>query len=568
VDGAALSETDDVAIVGMACRFPGANDVDALWRNLVAGRCAVRTYSEAELRAAGIGEELLRDPRYVRAAGHLDGYECFDADFFGVSPREAQLMDPQHRLFLEVSWTALEDAGCDPGRYRGTTGVFAGAGANRYFLCNLFGNPRAGLTASAGDVEGQLAPGFASDHLPMRVSHRLGLTGPSVAVQTACSTSLVAVCLAAQSLRDYRCDMAIAGGASLAATRACGYRETEATTAVPDGRCRAFDARAAGAAPGSGAGAVVLKRLEDAVTDGDQVLAVMRGWAVNNDGADRAGYAAPSASGQAAVVVEALSAAGVESDTIGYVEAHGSGTPVGDAIEVDALTRAFRRRTARTGCCALGSVKTALGNLDAAAGVASLIKAVLAVRHGAVPPSPYFERPNPEIDLAASPFFVNREVLTWAGEPRRAGVSSFGLGGTNAHVVLEQTPGRAPSGPSRPDQLLALSARTPDALGEVAARLRRHLAAHPDLMLADVAYTLGVGRRPFPHRAAMTCSDPGQAVAALAELPPPSGELARLWAAGGDLDWARVFAGERRHRVSLPTYPFERRRHWIERCQT
>lgn len=572
-----MAETDDIAIIGLACRLPGAEDVAALWRALVAGTCAIRTWSEEELRAAGIPEHVLCDAAYVRAAGHLDGFDRFDAEFFGVSAREAELMDPQHRLFLEVAWAAFEDAGCDVGRCAGSTGVFAGAGVNRYFLFNLYRNPRAGLAASSDDREGQLLTGASADHLPTRVSHRLGLSGPSVAVQSACSSSLVAVCLAAQSLRDYRCDLALAGGTSLAATRPCGYRQDGACATVPDGRCYAFDARACGAAPATGAAAVVLKRLEDALADGDPVHAVIRGWAVNNDGAGRAGYAVPGAAGQAAVVAEALSAASVEAASVGYVEAHGSGTLAGDAIEVDALSRAFRRSGPGTGWCALGSVKTNLGNLDAASGVAGLLRAVLAVRHGLIPPSPHFQRPNPEIDLDRSPFFVNTEPLPWPASPRRAGVSSFGLGGTNAHVVLEQAPPAEPSSASRPDQLLVLSARTPAALAASAERLRRHLEACGASPLADVAYTLALGRREFACRAALVCRDAGQAVAALAgpalaasALPAdePLAALGRRWVRGEDVDWAGLFAGQRRLRVPLPTYPFERRRHWIEPCET
>jgi acyl transferase domain-containing protein len=530
-----VTGAEDVAIVGMACRLPGADGVDELWSGLLTGRGAIRTYTEAELREAGIGEDRLRDPGYVRAAGHLDGFDRFDADFFGYTARQVELLDPQHRMFLEVAWAALEDAGHDPEREPGiTTGVFAGAGLNRYFLFNLFGNPRAGLGASPDDLEGQLAPGIASDHLPMRVSHRLGLTGPSVAVQTACSTSLVAVCLAAQSLRDFRCDMAIAGGASLAATRPCGYPVE------------------AGAPPGSGAAAVVLRRLEDAVAGGDHVHAVIRGWAVNNDGAGRAGYEVPGAGGQAAVVVEALSAADVDPGTVGYVEAHAGGTPVGDAIEIDALTRAFRRRTRRTGYCALGSVKAGLGNLDAAGGAAGLIQAALAVRHGVIPPCRW---PGDDVDLAGGPFVACREAAPWAADgPRRAGVSSFGLGGTNAHVVLEEASARAPSGPSGGERTLALSARTPAALAIAAARLRACLAERPELALGDVAYTLAVGRRAFAHRWAVTCRSIGEAVELLREGPPPQPSPH-----GGEGDPGEGV------RVPLPTYPFERRRFWIER---
>jgi acyl transferase domain-containing protein len=570
VSAAPPAEADDVAVVGMACRLPGAPDIVSYWRGLVAARDAIRTFDEHALRAAGIDERLLRDPRYVRSQGYLDGIEDFDADLFRIDPCEAARMDPQHRLFLEVAWSALEDAGYDTTLSGGVVGVFAGASENRYLLRNLFGNPAAGEPAAAGP-----------DHLPTRASYALGLTGPSVAVQSACSTSLVAVCLAIQSLRDARCDMAVAGGASLASPGPAGYRFVEGGRRSPDGRCRAFDASAQGSGPATGAGAVVLKRLEDAIANGDSVHAVLKGSAVNNDGADRLGYEAPGVAGQTAVVAEALAAGDVHPDTVGFVEAHGSGTPVGDAIEVEALTLAFRRWTRRTGYCALGSVKTNLGDLDAAGGVAGLIKAVLAVGHGIVPPSLHFERPNPQIDFERSPFFVNAVPLPWerGPAPRRAGISSFGLGGTNAHVVLEEAPGRPGSGPSRPYQVLPLSAWTPAALESAARRLADHLAAHPELPLADVAYTLAIGRRGLGCRAAAVCRDAAGAIRALATCGPgrvaglesqagsAPGEahlMAERWAAGADVDWSGFFRAERRHRVPLPTYPFERRRCWID----
>ncbi|HZD38027.1 MAG TPA: polyketide synthase, partial [Actinomycetes bacterium] len=454
---------DEIAVVGLAGRFPGAGDVPSLWRNLCDGVDAVREYTQAELRALGIGEELLADPRHVRAGGRLDGVEEFDAAFFGFDDAEAARTDPQQRLFLEQAWLALEDAGYDPAGDDGTIGVFAGASANRYFLFHLLGNP-AVSDAGPDDWEERLLPGAAADYLPAQVAYRLGLTGPAVAVQTACSSSLVAVCLAAQSLADFRCDLALAGGASVAWPR---HRHLAGGLVSPDGRCRAFDAAGQGASYSSGAAVVALKRLEDAEADRDRLYAVLRGWAVNNDGAARAGFAAPGVDGQAAVVAEALAAAQVPADGIGYLEAHGSGTLVGDAIEVAATTRAFRESTDRSGYCALGTIKTNLGNLDAAAGAAGLVKAVLAVHHGSIPANLHFERPNPEIDFAATPFFVPVKTQQWPppwdGAPRRAGVSSFGLGGTNAHVIVEQasTPPEPPAGAGTGWQVLPLSARGP-----------------------------------------------------------------------------------------------------------
>jgi acyl transferase domain-containing protein len=425
---------DTIAVVGLACRVPGAPDVTTFWRNQLDGVDSVR-------RTSTVDSALLADPHFVSAYGHLDGLTDFDADHFGYSDDEASRIDPQQRLFLEVAATALADAGLDPDA-GATVGVFAGAAANRYFLFHLLGHlPR--------EEWEDAIPGSTPDFMPARVAYKLGLTGPAVAVQTACSSSLVAVCEAAQNLLDFRCDVAIAGGAAVISTEQTGYRHQPGGSLSADGICRAFDAAANGMVFGNGAGAVVLKRLADALDDGDHVDAVLRGWAVNNDGARRAGFTAPGRDGQAAVVVEALVGGGFAAETIGLVETHGSGTVVGDAIEVAALTRAFR--TSATGFCALGSAKTNIGNLDAAAGVVGLVKAVCAVREGLIPPLLHFTTPNPEIDLTGGPFYVNTELAKWpAGHAvRRAGVSSFGLGGTNAHVIVEQVAGQGER-PRRP----------------------------------------------------------------------------------------------------------------------
>ncbi|RJL21438.1 beta-ketoacyl synthase N-terminal-like domain-containing protein [Bailinhaonella thermotolerans] len=559
---------DAIAVVGMAGRFPGAPDVAALWRNLLGGVDAVHDHTPAELRELGVGERLIADPAHVPAHGRLEGVADFDAEFFGVPDAEAVRMDPQQRLFLEQAWAALEDAGHDPAARDGIVGVFAGSSLNRYFLFRQFGNPSA-----TDDWESLLLPGSAADYLPAQVAYRLGLTGPAIATQTACSSSLVAVCTAAQSLLDYRCDLALAGGVSVTEPR---FRHTPGGLVSPDGRCRAFDAAGQGAAYGSGVAVLALKRLEDAQEDGDQVLAVLRGWAVGNDGAARAGFAAPGLDGQAAVVAEALASAEASPADIGYVEAHGSGTLAGDAIEVAALARAFGDGLA-PGSCALGSLKTNLGNLDAAAGAASLIKAVLAVRHGIVPANLHFRTPNPEIDFASSPFFVPVENHPFPAGPRLAGVSSFGLGGTNAHVIVENAPEEAPrAGADGGWHALPVSARTPEALREALTRLADHLAAQvaagapprPD----DVARTLA-GRRAFARRAAVLCRDVAEAVpllrAAAGAAPPdhPAGAPAELvarasaWVSGADVEWPGT-PGARR--VSLPAYPFQRRRHWIE----
>jgi non-ribosomal peptide synthase protein (TIGR01720 family) len=506
---------EGIAVVGMAGRFPGAAGVDEFWSNLRAGVESIRRYTPEELREAGVDPKLYENDGYVPARGAVDGVEWFDAAFFGVPPREAEVTDPQHRLFLEVAWEALERAGVDPQRAPGRVGVYAGCGMNTYAqTLNSFGRfakSVGGLTALVGSDK---------DYLATRVSYKLGLSGPSVVVQSACSTSLVAVHLAAQALLSYQCDVALAGGASLMLPQA-GYLWQQGSILSRDGHCRAFDARSSGTILGGGAGAVVLKRLEDALADGDNVIAVIRGSAINNDGAAKVGYTAPSVEGQAEVISEAQSLAGVPAETITYVEAHGTGTELGDPIEIAALNRAFRAGGATgTGFCAIGSVKTNIGHLDAAAGVTGFIKTSLALEKGEIPPSLHFESPNPAIDFAGSPFSVASKLTKWPtsdGFPRRAGVSSFGIGGTNAHVVMEQAPPRHPSAPpSRTAQLLVLSARTETALAAMAQRLAAHLDAHPEQPLADVAWTLQQGRRGFAHRMAVVAPDRAAAVRALA----------------------------------------------------
>ncbi len=495
-----------VAIVGMAGRFPGAADVETLWKNLRGGVESISRFSLAELLAAGADPAEVEHPDYVPARGAIDGADLFDAAFFGFTPREAELMDPQQRLFLECAWEALEDAGCDPGSYRGAIGLFAGASLSGY-LGNLYSRPD--VLASAGEYPVLL--GNDKDFLPTRISYKLDLRGPSVAVQTACSTSLVAVHLACQALLAGECELALAGGVSIKVPLQAGYLYREGGILSPDGHCRAFDADARGTVNGSGLGIVVLKRLDDALADGDAIVAVIRGSAINNDGAAKVGYTAPSVDGQAAVIAEALAVAGVDPATIGYVEAHGTGTQLGDPIEIAALSQALGGGERREPC-AVGSVKTNLGHLDAAAGVAGLIKAALAVHHGQIPPSLHFERPNPAIDFAASPVRVAARLLDWdAGEsPRRAGVSSFGIGGTNAHVILEQAPAAAAIGDAVGDagdhHLLLLSARSAEALERATQRLAGHLERHPELDLADVAFTLQTGRRAFAHRRALVAS--------------------------------------------------------------
>ncbi|MCB1055588.1 MAG: SDR family NAD(P)-dependent oxidoreductase [Acidobacteria bacterium] len=491
-----------IAIVGRFGRFPGAPDLDAFWQNLRDGIESVSFFSDEELLAAGTSPETLASPHFVRAKSVMADADRFDAALFGYSPTEAAMMDPQHRVFLEAAWAALEDAGYDPARADGRIGLFAGVAANTY-LANLFSAPETMADLSSL----QVIVGNDKDFLATKVSYKLDLRGPSVVVQTACSTSLVALHLACQSLINQETGMALAGGASVKVPLIGGYPYLEGGHRSPDGHCRAFDAQANGTAFGDGVGVVVLKRLADAVADGDTIHAVIRGTAINNDGALKAGYTAPSETGQAEVLAEALAVAGVEPDQVGMIEAHGTGTTLGDPIEVAALKRAYATST-REPRCALGSVKTNVGHLDAAAGVAGLLKTVFALEHGEIPPSLHFERPNPRLELEDSHFFVPTELTRWPVEGRRrAGVSSFGVGGTNAHVVLEEPPDPLPSGPSRPWQLLVVSARTEEALGELSDRLASRLEAEPSLPLADVAFTLQMGRRPLPRRRAVVARD-------------------------------------------------------------
>jgi acyl transferase domain-containing protein len=506
-------ERFEVAIIGMAGRLPGARNLEEFWHNVRGGVESITTFSEAELAAAGIAPAMLRDPRYVKAWSVLADAESFDASFFGFTPKEAELMDPQHRLFLECAWAALEDAGYETEKYHGSIGVYAGAGMNTYLIHNVQAD--GDLIRSAAGL--QMIIGGDKDFLTTQVSYKCNLQGPSVAIQTACSTSLVAVHLACQSLLGGECDMALAGGVTLRVPQSAGYLYQEGGILSPDGHCRAFDVQARGTVCGSGVGIVVLKRLDEAVADGDSIRAVIKGTAINNDGSRKVGYTAPSLDGQTRVVVRALAMAEVSPETVSYIETHGTGTAVGDPIEIAALTQAFRSGTGKRGFCAVGSVKTNIGHLGAAAGVTGLIKTVLALMHKELPPSLYFEHPNPQIDFANSPFYVQTTLAPWRAEkgPRRAGVSAFAMGGTNAHVVLEEASPRGESGESRPWKLLVLSAKTSTALERVSTNLAAHLKKHRDLNLADVAHTLQIGRKAFRHRRMLVCRDGDDAVTAL-----------------------------------------------------
>lgn len=504
---------EGLAIIGMSARLPGAANLEAYWQNLRDGVESIRFFSAAELRAAGVGAAELEDPNYVKARGALDDTELFDAGFFGFTPREAETMDPQHRLFLEEAWTALEHAGLDPDHYPGAIGLFAGSNLTGYLVRNLA--PNEALVRRVGPL--QIRIRNDKDFLATLAAYKLNLKGPALNVQTACSSSLVGVALACQSLLSYQTDVALAGGVSVTVPSRSGYLYQEGVYA-PDGHCRAFDAKARGTVLGDGVAIVVLKRLSDALADGDTVHAVIRGFATNNDGALKLDYTAPSVDGQAEVIGMAQILGEISPDSLSYIEAHGTGTPLGDPIEVSALTQAFRAGTNRVGFCGLGSVKTNIGHLDAAAGVAGLIKTVLALEHCELPATLHFEAPNPQLDLASTPFYVVAARQPWlpaAGQPRRAGVSSFGVGGTNAHVIVEEAPAPEPTGASRPWQVLVLSAATETALEVAAANLAAQLESQPETPLADVAFTLATGRKALPHRRAVVASSTAEAIAAL-----------------------------------------------------
>lgn len=489
----------EIAVIGISGRFPGSNSVENFWQNLLDGKELTSIFSE-------------KDGGKIEAGSILKDIEKFDASFFGFNPREAEVLDPQHRLFLESAWEALENAGYDSQREKRPIGVFAGVGLSTYWMNNIYVHPK----KFDGRDGLQNVISFDKDYVPTLVSYKLNLTGPSFSVGTACSSSLVAVHLACQSLLAGECDLALAAGVAVKAPQ----NETTlcpGEIVSPEGKCRAFDANAKGIVGGNGLGVVTLKRLEDAIADRDCIYAVIKGSAMNNDGAMKVGYTAPSETGQVKVLKAAQMIAEVDPETITYIEAHGTGTALGDPIEVAAMTEAFRSSTQKQGYCAIGSVKTNVGHLDAAAGITGFIKAVLAVKNGFLPPSLHFEKPNPQIDFENSPFYVNTELKEWQPEnmPRRAGVNSFGIGGTNVHVILEEAPPLEKNIVSRSHKLLLLSTKTDTALEAATNNLRDYLSKHSDIDLADVAYTLQVGRKQFPHRRMMVAENLDDAVAVL-----------------------------------------------------
>jgi amino acid adenylation domain-containing protein len=509
-------QSTGIAVIGMVGRFPGANNVDELWENLCAGREAITFFEKDEISGI-VDPGLLDDPNYVRAKGVLEGAELFDAGFFQISVREAEMMDPQARIFLELAHQALENAGYVV-EENNKIGVYAGSADNTYFEKHLSG--RSDILDRFGEFQAHLVND--RDYLPTKASYKLNLKGPSISISTACSTSLVAIIQAYQGLLNHQCDVALAGGVSIMPPQNTGYLYQEGSIFTPDGHCRPFDANAQGTSFNNGAGIVVLKRLEEAIADGDRVYAVVKGVGINNDGSDKVSFTAPSISGQMGAILQAQQEAGVDPASISYIEAHGTATPIGDPIEVEALTQAFRTKTQSKQFCGIGSIKSNLGHLTAAAGVAGFIKTVLALYHRQIPPSINFDRPNPYIDFANSPFYVNSQLRDWpaTGTPRRAGVSSFGGGGTNAHVILEESLQTIPSSPSRPYQLLLLSGKTTTAIDQLTTDFQNYLRRNPNLDLADIAYTLQQGRKRFSHRRFVVCQNSAEAIDNLATLPP------------------------------------------------
>ena len=521
IDFAAAEHTlppNGIAVVGMAGRFPGAESVSAFWRNLRRGEESIVDLSEDELISAGVGEKALANRSYVRRAALVPGIDEFDAEFFGFTPQVARMMDPQHRLFLQTVFHALEDAGYDPAQIESTVGVFGTSSASGYLLHNLMSHydPRMVIGQGASFDMVNLSLQNDKDHLATRVAHQFNLRGPALAVQTACSSSLVAVHLACQSILNGECEMALAGGSSLRVPHRVGYWYDQGSMVSPTGHCRPFDVRSDGTIFGSGVGVVVLKPLQDAVEDGDRIHAVIRGSALNNDGSTKMTYAAPNAVGQAEVIAEAHAVADIDASTVSYIETHGTGTPLGDPIEIEGLRQAFEISSeTRSGPCYIGSVKSNIGHLETAAGMAGLIKAILCLKHRAIPATLHYTSPNPEMHIDRGPFVVRSEDGPWEWDGvRRAGVSSFGVGGTNAHVVLEEAPPVSEPENQPGPQVLLLSARTAEALQDSRAALAAQLSGADEVSLPDAACTL-VRRRKEPIRLAAVVNDQEHAAAVL-----------------------------------------------------
>jgi len=552
-----MTGREPIAVIGMAATMPGASGLEEFWANLRAGRESITFGPQTVVEDAASGRQ------WVHARGVLDDVRRFDFEFFGIPRREAEILDPQHRVLLEHAWSAMEEAGYDPDRLAEKVAVYVTAGPNTYREGREFG---AHSAAERLLVELSNAP----DTLATRISYKLGLNGESLSVRTACSSSLVAVHLAAEAVSTGRADLALAGAVNIRCRDTLAYERQDGFILSADGHTRAYEQRGTGYVEGDGVGVVVLRRLSDALAAGDHIHAVIRSGAMNNDGKAKAGFSAPGVEGQAAAISAALAGSGVPAESIHMLEGHGTGTAVGDPIEVRALTRAYREHTGASGFCALTSVKANIGHLGYASGMAGLLKAVLSVKHGELPPAPDFDEPNPQIDFADSPFYVNRTLRPWPQGPRRAGVSSFGMGGTNVHLIVEQPPEPEPAPPPAPgDHAVLLSARTEDALQAMRDRLRTWLEDHPEAHVADLAFTLATGRRPQRRRWAAVVSSTAELAAALAGKDPAEPhdgeivEIAREWADGAAVDWAARYADLRCRRLSLPTYPWQGEELWV-----
>jgi polyketide synthase PksJ len=600
-----------IAIVGMYARVPGADGLEAFWKNLEKGVDSITFFTDDELRNAGVDEQMLHNPDYVKASGRLDGVELFDAHFFDMTPREVEILDPQHRILLEGVWRALEHAGVDPQRYPGRIGLYAGVGFNGYLVHNIL--PNRSIIEQSGAW--QLSISNDKDFAPTRVAYKLNLQGAAVAINTACSTSLVATAMAASSLLNYQCDTVIAGGCSLNLPQDEGYFHVPGGTLSPDGFCRPFDAQAGGTVDGNGTACIVLKRYNDAVAEGDTIYAVLSGFAINNDGSVKVGYTAPGVAGQADVILEAMQMAGVQAGDIDYIETHGTATELGDTVEISALREAFAASGGTNKTCYLGAVKSNIGHLDTAAGASGLIKTVLALNNGKIPPTCNYQRPNPLLELEKTPFSVNNECVAWSPNPdriRRAGVSSFGIGGTNAHVIIEEAPVfarvkseeqtvDASQGHRGPDgdhnYLIPLSAKSPKALALLLDALQAHLLQHPNCSLRDIAFTYQQGRTRFDYRAIFDASE-AKREQLLETIRTVSTRVHELlfnkvdesprreminnigadfidrnissdhqqaigqWLAGNEPDWN--MAGTVGTKVALPGHPFIKSRYWID----
>ncbi|HEY3872692.1 MAG TPA: SDR family NAD(P)-dependent oxidoreductase [Actinocrinis sp.] len=552
-----MTGREPVAVIGMAATMPGASGLDEFWANLRAGRESITFGPQTVVEDAAAGRQ------WVHARGVLADVRRFDFEFFGIPRREAEILDPQHRVLLEHAWSAMEEAGYDPDRLTEKVAVYATAGPNTY---------REGREFDAHSAAERLLVELsnAPDTLATRISYKLGLNGESLSVRTACSSSLVAVHLAAEAVSTGRVGLALAGAVNIRCRDTLAYERQDGFILSADGHTRAYEHRGTGYVEGDGVGVVVLRRLSDALAAGDHIHAVIRSGAMNNDGKAKAGFSAPGVEGQAAAISAALAGSGVPAESIHMLEGHGTGTAVGDPIEVRALTRAYREHTGESGFCALTSVKANVGHLGYASGMAGLLKAVLSVEHGELPPAPDFDEPNPEIDFADSPFYVNRTLRPWPQGPRRAGVSSFGMGGTNVHLIVEQPPEPEPAPPRAPaDYAVLLSARTEDALQTMRDRLLAWLEDRPGVQLADLAFTLATGRRPQRRRWAAVVSSTAELAAALAgtdSFESRDGELAGIageWVGGAAVDWAAYYAGQQCRRLSLPTYPWQGEELWV-----